>query len=88
VKLCGKRRCRSDDAQPAGSCFFRALGQSPRFTLPAIFILQHMIKYKYVPFSFGKPKHKGKEVRAQHHPSDVAVVQPPFLLTLRFFPLS
>jgi hypothetical protein len=47
-----------------------------------------MIKYKYVPFSFGKPKHKGKEVRAQHHPSDVAVVQPPFLLTLRFFPLS
>ena len=21
----------------------------------------HMIKYKYVPFSFGKPRHKGKE---------------------------
>eukprot|EP00053_Salpingoeca_punica_P003511 m.43535 g.43535 ORF g.43535 m.43535 type:complete len:198 (+) comp12229_c0_seq2:227-820(+) len=23
--------------------------------------IQHMIKYKYVPFSVGKPKHKGKE---------------------------
>lgn len=23
--------------------------------------IKHMIKYKYVPFSFGKPKHKGKE---------------------------
>lgn len=23
-----------------------------------------MIKYKYLPFSFGKPKHKGKEVGA------------------------
>lgn len=24
--------------------------------------MQHMIKYKYIPLDFGKPKHKGKQV--------------------------
>jgi len=32
-------------------------------SLPAGNVTQHMVKYKYVPFSFGKTRYKGKEVR-------------------------
>ncbi|KAL1463229.1 hypothetical protein WDU94_015002 [Cyamophila willieti] len=43
--------------------------------------IKHMIKYRYVPFSFGKPKYAGHEDTAGKAPLIVTPVIPPPVLT-------